>query len=66
MHSSTVAPPSSSRTIRQVFPHCSTFIPALEPKTNTFSWILSLRGFKAGMQSTSTFWEGEITLLISE
>ena len=33
MHSSTVAPPSRSRTIRQVLPHCSTFIPALEPRT---------------------------------
>lgn len=33
MHSSTVAPFNSSRTIKQVFPHCSTFIPALDART---------------------------------
>lgn len=33
MHSSTDAPASSSRTIRQVLPHCSIRIPALDPST---------------------------------
>ncbi len=33
IHASTDAPASRSRTIRQVLPHCSTFIPALEPNT---------------------------------
>ena len=64
-HSSTVAPSSSFLTIRQVFPHCSSFIPALEPRTKTFSSILSFNSFKAGIQSTLIFLDGEITLFVS-
>lgn len=33
MHSSTVAPPSKSRTMRHTLPHCSTSIPAFEAST---------------------------------
>ena len=49
IHSPTDAPFSSLRTIRQVLPHCSTFIPALLASTYVPLFIRSFSGFKAGL-----------------